>query len=155
MDGKPALDIFKEIKPPTYIDSWEDVKGDFGQHKQADEEDQLSDQETMQQLIDLGYIEKPDEKIENAILKTGCDLKHNLARVYLGKKDYEKSKEILLELINDTYPVYEEKDIKKNDTDKPNPQGIKVGDPIIDIIPFYMDLLTISLAEKEFDKAET
>ena len=155
MDGKPALDIFKEIKPPTYIDSWEDVKGDFGQHKQADEEDQLSDQETMQQLIDLGYIEKPDEKIENAILKTGCDLKHNLARVYLGKKDYEKSKEILLELINDIYPVYEEKDIKKSDTDKPNPQGIKVGDPIVDIIPFYMDLLTISLAKKEFDKAET
>ena len=154
MDGKPALDIFKKINSPTYIDSWEAVKGDFGQHQQTEEENQLSDDETMQQLIDLGYIEKPDEKIENAILKTRCDLKHNLARVYLGKKDYDKSKELLLDLINDTYPVYEEKDLKDGDKDKPNPQGIKVGDPIVDVIPFYMDLLNISLAEKDFDKAE-
>jgi len=74
--------------------------------------------------------------------------------VYLGKKDYEKAKDILLELVSDKYPVYEEKDIKRDDKNKPNPQGIKVGDPIVDVIPFYMDLLTISLAEKEFEKAE-
>ena len=154
MDGQVALDIFKDIKMPTYIDSWETVEGDFGQHKQTEEEDQLSDHETMQQLIDLGYIEKPDEKIENAIIKTRCDLRHNLARVYLGKKNYEKAKDILNELISTTYPVYEEKDIKKTDTDKPNPQGIKVGDSIVDIIPYYMDLLSISLAEKDFEKAE-
>jgi len=30
-----------------------------------------------------------------------------------------------------------------------------VGDPIVDVIPFYMDLLTISLAQKDFEKAET
>ncbi|HEX9826145.1 MAG TPA: alkaline phosphatase family protein [Flavobacteriaceae bacterium] len=154
MDGKPALDIFKKIKPPTYIESWEDLEGDFGQHQQTDEEDQLSDHETMQQLIDLGYIEKPDGKIENAILKTSCDLKHNLARVYSGKKNYEKAKALLLYLIHAKYPVYEEKDLKKQDDNKPNPQGIKVGDPIVDIIPYYMDLLTISLAEKDFDEAE-
>lgn len=154
MDGQVALDIFKDIKTPTYIDSWETVEGDFGQHKQTEEEDQLSDHDTMQQLIDLGYIEKPDEKIENAIIKTRCDLRHNLARVYLGKKNYEKAKDILIELISTTYPVYEEKDIKKTDTDKPNPQGIKVGDSIVDIIPYYMDLLSISLAEKDFEKAE-
>jgi len=154
MDGKPALDIFKEIKKPKYIDSWENVEGDFGQHKTTEEEDQLSDHETMQQLIDLGYIDKPEGKVENAILKTRCDLKHNLARVYLGKKDYEKSKELLFELINDKYPVYKKEDFKKAEEEKPNPQGIKVGDTIVDVIPYYMDLLTISLAEKEFHKAE-
>jgi len=154
MDGQVALDIFKEIKTPTYIDSWEKVEGDFGQNQQIEEEDQMSDHETMQQLIDLGYIEKPDEKIENAILKTSCDLKHNLARVYLGKKDYDKSKPLLNELISAIYPVYEEKDIKKKEDGKPDQLGIKVGDPIVDVIPFYMDLLTISLAEKDFEKAE-
>ncbi|MDU8885766.1 alkaline phosphatase family protein [Yeosuana sp. MJ-SS3] len=157
MDGKPALDIFKEINPPSYIDSWEDVEGDFGEHQSTKEEDQLSDQDTMQQLIDLGYIDKPDEKIENAILKTRCDLKHNLARVYLGKKDYVKSKELLHELINETYPVYEEKDLEKwkENMQKTNQQPpFKVGDSIVDVIPFYMDLLTISLAENEFKKAE-
>ncbi|MFC4722344.1 alkaline phosphatase family protein [Geojedonia litorea] len=154
MDGKPALDIFKEMRTPTYIDSWETVSGDFGQHENLEKVDQLSDQDTMQQLIDLGYIEKPEEKIENAILKTRCDLKHNLARVYLGKKDYQKAKELLVDLVKDTYPVYEEKDINKEAENKPSPHDIKVGESIVDIIPYYMDLLSISLAEKEFDKAE-
>ncbi|TVZ58783.1 sulfotransferase domain-containing protein [Flavobacteriaceae bacterium MAR_2010_105] len=154
MDGQPALDIFKEIKSPTYIDSWETVEGDFGQHDKLEDANQLSDHDTMQQLIDLGYIEKPDEKIENAILKTRCDLKHNLARVHLGKKEYQKAKDILLDLINDTYPVYEEKDIKIKDDKKPHPLAIKAGDPVVDIIPYYMDLLNISLAENEYETAE-
>ena len=152
MDGKVALDIFQKQSNPKYIDSWEEIEGDFGQHSNINESDQLSDQETMQQLIDLGYIEKPDEKIEVAILKTRCDLKHNLGRVYLGKKDYRQAKEILLELINDEYPVYEGNDSKEED--KQQQHGLKIGDSIIDVIPYYMDLLTISLAENEFDLAE-
>jgi len=128
MDGKIALDIFENPKPPKFIDSWETVAGDFGEHEKTDRNDLLSDQETMQQLVDLGYIERPDEKIEVSILKTTCDLKHNLARVYLGKKEYLNAKTILLALILEKDPV--------------------------DVIPYYMDLLSISLEEEEFDKAE-
>jgi tetratricopeptide (TPR) repeat protein len=156
MDGHVALDIFQNIKTPKYIDSWENVEGDFGQHSNVNELDQLGDQETMEQLIELGYIERPDEKIETAILKTKCDLKHNLARVFLGKKDYEKAKEILLDLINDEYPVYEGNDLKEEDKNKPQQQqgGLKTGDSLIDIIPYYMDLLTISLAENDYKNAD-
>jgi len=154
MDGKVALDIFEKQTKPKYIDSWENVEGDFGQHKNTDEFDQLSDQETMQQLVDLGYIEKPDEKIEIAILKTKCDLKHNLARVYLGKKDYEHSKEILLVLVNEVYPTHQESDIEGENKENFKKQGIKVGDSVIDIIPYYMDLLSISLAEHDYENAE-
>lgn len=155
MDGHVALDIFQDIKKPKYIDSWENVEGDFGQHINANESDQLGDQDTMEQLVELGYIERPDEKIEIAILKTKCDLKHNLARVYLGKKDYDKAKEILLELINDQYPVYDGKDLKEEDKNKPQQQqgGLKKGDSLIDIIPYYLDLLTISLAENDYKNA--
>jgi len=128
MSGKIAFDIFKEIKPPNYIDSWENVTGDFGEHSKEEKNDQLTDQETMEQLIELGYIERPDEKIEVSILKTKCDLKHNLARVYIGKKEFDKAKRILLELIEEKEPV--------------------------DVIPYFMSLLSISLKEKEFDKAE-
>jgi predicted AlkP superfamily phosphohydrolase/phosphomutase/tetratricopeptide (TPR) repeat protein len=152
MDGKVALDIFDKQNKPKYIESWENIKGDFGQHKNLDETDQLSDQETMQQLIDLGYIERPDEKIETAVLKTKCDLKHNLARVYLGKKDYIKAKEILLELINDEYPVYEGNDLKKEEKQQQN--ALKIGDSIVDIIPYYMDLLSISIAQNKFKIAD-
>ncbi len=154
MDGTVALDIFEKQAKPKYIESWENLEGDFGQHKNVNETDQLSDQETMDQLVELGYIERPDEKIEIAILKTKCDLKHNLARVYLGKKDYERSKEILLVLINETFPTYQESDIEGENKENFKKQNIKIGDSVIDIIPYYMDLLSISLAENDYKNAE-
>lgn len=128
MDGKPLLEIFKNPGTPKYIDSWETVEGDFGENKDQREFSSLSDQETMQQLIELGYVDKQDDKIETAIFKTETDLKHNLARVYLGKKDYESAKEVLLELIE-------------------SPKEI-------DTISFYLDLITIALHEKNYNLAE-
>jgi len=128
MDGKPILEMYEKINQPKYIDSWEDMPGDFGELSQDDLPSEFSDQETMEQLIELGYIERPDEKKETAILKTKCDLKHNLSRVYLGKKDLDSAKEVLLELIQE-------------------------GDPI-DTAPYYYDLVTIEIKHKNFDKAQ-
>ena len=128
MDGKVILDIFIDTKPPKYIESWEDVKGDFAELKKEEVEDNFSDEETMEQLIELGYIERPDEKIETAIHKTKCDLKHNLARVYLGKKDFEKAKELLLDLIEEEDPI--------------------------DVAPYYLDLINVNLGLENFNDAE-
>ncbi len=127
MDGKPSLEIFEKPSKPTYIDSWDAIEGDFGEHKGALANTSLSDQEAMEQLIELGYIERPDEKIEKAIHKTKCDLEHNLARVYLGKKDFNRAKEILLDLVKDTE---------------------------VDTIPFFMDLMNISIQENEYQLVE-
>lgn len=126
MDGKVILDIFKNSAPPKFIDSWEEVKGDFGELKK-EEVDSFSDDETMEQLIELGYIERPDEKIEVAILKTKCELKHNLARVYLGKKDYYNAQDILEELMQEKDPI--------------------------DVSPYYIDMMTVCLGLKEFNQA--
>lgn len=128
MDGKVNLDIFKESGVPSYIDSWENVEGDFGELEPEAADDLLSDEETMEQLIELGYIERPDEKIEIAILKTKCELKHNLARVYLGKKDFERAKEMLLELLEEKDPI--------------------------DIAPYYIDLMNVCLRTKQFEEAK-
>ena len=127
MDGKVAMDIFKEAKTVNFIKSWEHVKGDFGELQTNNASNLLSDEETMQQLIELGYVEKADVKTENAVKKTRCDLKHNLARVYLGKKKYKESRAILLELI-----------LEEN----------------IDLSPYYMDLITIGIEMGNFDEAE-
>jgi predicted AlkP superfamily phosphohydrolase/phosphomutase/tetratricopeptide (TPR) repeat protein len=129
MDGKVILDIFKNTGAPTYIESWDNESGDFAEIDRTKETDALSDEETMQQLIELGYVEKLDEKYEVAIKKTRVDLKHNLARVYMGKKDFLEAKKQLLELL-------EEKDT-------------------IDLAPFYMDLISIALFEKDFEEANT
>lgn len=150
MDGKVAQDIFEDCKQPNFIDSWEDIEGDFGQLKSVKHIDQMSDNETMEQLIELGYVDRPDEKMDIAILKTKCELKHNLARVHFGKKNYSKSKEILLELLQGDYPEY-----KKPEKPTTRKTRLKPGDPVIDFVPFYLDLFKISLAEREFDLAES
>lgn len=128
MDGKVILEIFKNTKPPKYIESWEKVAGDFGELKKEEIVDAFSDEEAMEQLVELGYVERPDEKIETAVHKTRCDLKHNLARVYLGKKNYEKAKDILLELIQEKEPI--------------------------DTAPYFMDLINVFLGLKNYDAAE-
>lgn len=126
MDGKVILDLFKETEPPNFIESWQDVEGDFGE-LDKEQVDAFSDDQTMEQLIELGYIERPDEKIEVAILKTKCDLKHNLARVYLGKKDYVNAKDILIELLQEKEPI--------------------------EIAPYYIDMMNVCLGLKDFDEA--
>jgi predicted AlkP superfamily phosphohydrolase/phosphomutase/tetratricopeptide (TPR) repeat protein len=128
MDGKVMLDIFKAPKKPSFIESWEKVPGDFGELKEERDAENFTNEEAMEQLIELGYVERPDEKIETAIHKTKCDLKHNLARVYLGKKDYEKAKVLLLELITEKKPI--------------------------DPAPYYMDLINLCIKQKSYEEAE-
>jgi len=127
MDGKVNLNIFKETTAPQFIESWDKEEGDFADLDFKDEADALSDEDTMQQLVELGYVEKLDEKFEIAIKKTRVDLKHNLARVFLGKKDFNSAKIHLLDLLKEKAPI--------------------------DLAPFYMDLITIALHEKEYGQA--
>lgn len=126
IDGHAILDMYKNITSPKYIDSWENVQGDFGELKK-EENDDFTDEETMNQLIELGYIDKPDVKVEVALHNVKCDLKHNLAKVYYGKRDFKSAKPILLELIEDK-------------------DSINLGH-------YYYDLTSCCLALKEYDNA--
>lgn len=128
MDGKVALDMFKKPEPPNFIESWEKVNGDFAELQRVEDNDILSDENAMEQLIELGYIERPDEKIEVGILKTKCELKHNLARVHLGKKDFQTAKDILLELIEQKDPI--------------------------DVAPYYIDLIHTFLGMRHYEEAD-
>ncbi len=106
MDGKPLLECFEESKVPTYIDSWEDVKGDFGTHSDDQMVSALDANEGVQQLIELGYIEKPNEDQEKQVAKTKNDLQYNLARVHLGKKQYEEAEKLLTSLVENDEPKF-------------------------------------------------
>lgn len=128
MDGKVALEVFENPGEIKYIESWEKIEGDFGELPRNHEQDLLNDEETLEQLVALGYIEKADEKSENAVRKTRCDLKHNLARVFLGKKDYDRAKHILLELIDVKAPI--------------------------DTSSYYLDLVNVCLETNAFDEAQ-
>lgn len=125
MDGMVLKDIF--IDPPKieYIPSWEEKKGDFGRHLKIIETDPLSEQKAMEQLIELGYVERPDEKMEVNLLKTRCSIQYNLARVFMGKGDIVRAEELLRELI-------EEK---------------------VNIAPYLLDLVDLLIKQEKFSEA--
>ena len=125
MDGKVIQEMYEIPKKINYIESWDLVKGDFGENKEECI-DTIENQEQLQQLIDLGYIEPLGDNKAKALLKVKCTIKHNLARVYKGKKDYANAKNILLELIQED----------------------------VDTVPFYLDLLSIALTKEDYKNAE-
>lgn len=129
MDGKAILEMYDEPVKPKFIDSWENVKGDFGELDKDIKQEAMDTQETMEQLIELGYIERPDDKIENAVHKTSLDLQHNLAKVFMGKKEYQKAEEILSAIIED----------------------VRSLDPA----PYFFDLVRIKIQQQEYDQAKT
>ncbi|MCR9173798.1 MAG: alkaline phosphatase family protein [bacterium] len=99
MDGRVLQDVFTTPTSPKTIPSWDQIEGDFGELEKEVKGDALSEQAAMEQLIELGYVDRPDINMEKAIHETKCDLRFNLARVYLGKQEYDKCEEILRELI--------------------------------------------------------
>jgi predicted AlkP superfamily phosphohydrolase/phosphomutase/tetratricopeptide (TPR) repeat protein len=103
MDGKPLTQAFSEIVEPEYIDSWDEVAGDSGMAPEEQRRDPWAEQEAMNQLVELGYVEKPDDNAEKAI--ENCERESNfyLARVYLHKHDYESARP-LLEDLHRRYP---------------------------------------------------
>jgi tetratricopeptide (TPR) repeat protein len=58
MEGKPLIQIYEEAVELSYVDSWESIEGKSGMHN-GEELDPWAQQEAMQQLIDLGYIDAP------------------------------------------------------------------------------------------------
>ena len=61
MDGKPLLSAFETPIEPEYIDSWESIEGEDGRHPQDFQIDPVDAHESLKQLVELGYIEQPDE----------------------------------------------------------------------------------------------
>lgn len=130
MDGNAILDMYEKPSSPSFIESWDNVEGDFAELDKSKEQEAFDDKETMKQLIELGYVEEQDkdQEVEKAVHKTQCDLKHNLAKVFIAKKDFIQAEKLLNELIDD-----------KQD---------------LDPAPFYFDLVRIYLKTKEYKKAE-
>ncbi len=84
MDGKPLLEIFRDPPQPEIIPSWEAVPGESGMHPPDHRRDPWAEQQMMEQLIALGYIDPPGEKEKENIEKWRRESQYNLARVYLS-----------------------------------------------------------------------
>jgi len=98
MDGKPLFSAFSEAKKVERIVSWDSIDGDFGTHDPSKQVNTFAAVTAMQQLVDLGYIDPPEENITLAIEKTREETSYNLSRTYLGLRRYTEARAILEEL---------------------------------------------------------
>jgi predicted AlkP superfamily phosphohydrolase/phosphomutase/tetratricopeptide (TPR) repeat protein len=98
MDGRPLLQAFKQAPELKVIDSWEDVVGDCGMHAVDAKQDPWMEQEALDQLVALGYIEPPGDNVQKTVENNARESKYYLARVYLSKNDYADALPLLEEL---------------------------------------------------------
>lgn len=80
MDGMPLAQALRDAKPVDLIPSWDTVPGDDGRHPEDVRIDPVDARESLQQLVDLGYIEDLGEDRKQVAETTIKDLRYNLAR---------------------------------------------------------------------------
>ena len=98
MDGKPLVNIFREPPDIKVLPSWDEIIGADGRHPPDRRMDPVEAREALQQLVSLGYIDKPDENREKAAEDAVRELRYNLARSYIDASQYGNAVPVLEEL---------------------------------------------------------
>ena len=102
MDGKVLAQAFVEAPEISFIPSWEEVAAvapnTDGRHPPHTRLDPVAAHEAMEQMIALGYIERPDENREVAVEKTIRELRCNLGESYQDDDRHLEAHEIFSEL---------------------------------------------------------
>ena len=98
MDGKVLPQAFEEKPKLEFIPSWEEVPGADGRHPAHTRLDPAAAHAALEQMIALGYIERPDENREVAVVKTICNLRYNLGEAYQDAARHAEACEIFSEL---------------------------------------------------------
>ena len=84
--------------------TWDEVPGEDGQHPKDRRLDASEARESLEQLVALGYIERPPENEEKAVAQTVRELNYNLARAYMDAGLHGEAVPLLAELYSD-YPL--------------------------------------------------
>ena len=97
MDGKPLVTIFDEVPVIESIPSWDDIEGPnpHGMHPPDAHLDSVQSAEAMKQLVELGYIDEPDEDTSVAVRETVRELHYNLAQAYMDGGRLPEAAELL------------------------------------------------------------
>jgi tetratricopeptide (TPR) repeat protein len=98
MDGKVLSNAFAKTPTVAFIPSWEQVPGADGCHPPYTRLDPVAAREALEQMIALGYIERPDEDREIAVRRTIRELRYNLAEACQDGARHIEAYEILSEL---------------------------------------------------------
>lgn len=101
MDGKVLMNAFENPQSIRTIPSWDEVPGESGMHPPDSMMDPMESKEALDQLVALGYIEKPDDNAEIAVRQTVRELEYNLARSYMDSGLYLQASSLLEKLLNE------------------------------------------------------
>jgi len=102
MEGKVLYQIFEEPVLAKYVDSWQNISGDTGEHDETIKEDPIAAQEAMQQLVELGYIDPPGEEISKQIEKIVNESRYYVARNQINGGRFEQAITTLKEIFEKT-----------------------------------------------------
>ena len=98
MDGKPLADAFEQELEIEWIASWEDVEGNDGRHPKDMVVDAADSEAALDQLVALGYIDRPDQDAGKAIADSQRELDYNLSRAYMDEDKYGEAIPLLQKL---------------------------------------------------------
>jgi len=98
MDGRVLVDAFESPVPVESIPTWDEVEGDDGCHPEDKQFDPLEAKEALEQLIALGYIERPDGNQEASVARTVRELNYNLARSYMDAGLHGEAEPLLADM---------------------------------------------------------
>lgn len=99
MDGRPWLEIYDSPKQVEHIESWESIPGEDGMHPEDFREDPAAAALAIKQLVDLGYVEAPDEDVEKQVHNTIRTNKCSLAVALTYSRRREQAVVLWRELI--------------------------------------------------------
>lgn len=97
MDGK-ALGGALEAAAVRFVPSWEEIPGDDGRHPATARFDPVAAHEMLEQMVALGYVERPDADREKAARATVRELRFNLGEAYQDAGRHAEAREIFAEL---------------------------------------------------------
>ena len=100
MDGRALTEIMQEDAEVEFIPTWEEVDGDDGQHSKDKLIGASESKEALEQLIALGYVERPDVDASVAVDKCVCELNYNLARAYMDGGLHGEAIPLIIDLYN-------------------------------------------------------
>ncbi len=98
MDGKVLSQAFMETPNVAFIPSWEEVTGEDGRHPPYTRLDPAAGHVALEQMIALGYIERPHGNREIAVRKTIRELRYNLGEAYQDADRHIEAHQIFSEL---------------------------------------------------------
>jgi len=98
MDGKVLSQAFVKMPQVAFVPSWEDIPGADGRHPPHTRLDPVAAHEALEQMIALGYIERPGENREVAAGQAIRELRYNLGEAYQDGGRHAEAYETFAEL---------------------------------------------------------